>query len=164
MTRPTTHVPPSCLPAPSCPPQTDIKLPRRHFTFLEDEYYNSRFGQAIQEAVKAIIAEDKDCRVLNLGAGAGRSAALATQPPVCCPRLETLPARSRQRVALAFCVISRPCALHAGLHAMMALRAGALHVTAAERWLYLALACKESLQANKASRGALPPFRTRTRG
>lgn len=31
----------------------------------------------------------------------------------------------------------------------MALRAGALHVTAAERWLYLALACKETLTQNK---------------
>lgn len=39
----------------------------------------------------------------------------------------------------------------AGLHAMTALRAGAHHVTAVERWLYLALACKESLAANKAS-------------
>lgn len=50
--------------------------------------------------------EDKDCRVLNLGSGAG-------------------------------------------LHAMMALRAGAHHVTAVERWLYLALASKECLAANK---------------
>ncbi len=33
----------------------------------------------------------------------------------------------------------------AGLHAMMALRAGACHVTAVDRWLYMALACKESL-------------------
>ena len=33
----------------------------------------------------------------------------------------------------------------AGLHAMMALRAGARHVTAVDRWLYMALACKESL-------------------
>lgn len=32
---------------------------------------------------------------------------------------------------------------------MMALRAGAHHVTAVERWLYLSLACKESLVANK---------------
>ena len=37
----------------------------------------------------------------------------------------------------------------AGLHAMMALRAGAHHITAVERWLYLSLACKESLVANK---------------
>ena len=32
---------------------------------------------------------------------------------------------------------------------MMALRTGAYHVTAVERWLYLSLACKESLVANK---------------
>ncbi len=35
-----------------------------------------------------------------------------------------------------------------GLHAMAALDAGAHHVTAVERWLYLSLACKESLAAN----------------
>lgn len=34
---------------------------------------------------------------------------------------------------------------------MMALRAGAAHVAATERWLYLALACSDSLKANKAS-------------
>jgi protein arginine N-methyltransferase 7 len=33
----------------------------------------------------------------------------------------------------------------AGLHAMMALKAGARHVTAVDRWLYMALACKETL-------------------
>ena len=31
---------------------------------------------------------------------------------------------------------------------MMALRAGARHVTAVERWLYLSLACSETLIAN----------------
>ena len=33
----------------------------------------------------------------------------------------------------------------AGLHALMALRAGAKHVTAVDRWLYMASACKETL-------------------
>ena len=32
---------------------------------------------------------------------------------------------------------------------MAALRAGAFHVTAVERWLYLSLACKEAMAANK---------------
>ena len=36
----------------------------------------------------------------------------------------------------------------AGLHALMALRSGARHVTAVERWLYLSLAAKQSLVAN----------------
>ena len=31
---------------------------------------------------------------------------------------------------------------------MLALRAGARHVTAVERWLYLALSAKECLEAN----------------
>lgn len=38
----------------------------------------------------------------------------------------------------------------AGLAPMLALRAGAHHVTAVERWLYLALTCKEALAANQA--------------
>ena len=35
-----------------------------------------------------------------------------------------------------------------GLHTLVALRAGAKHVTAVERWLYLSLATKQSLVAN----------------
>lgn len=88
--------------------QTDVRMPKRHILQLEDSYAVSRFQQAIEAAVKAVAAEDKDCRVLNLGAGAG-------------------------------------------LHAMLALRAGAHHVTAVERWLYLALACKECMLANEFS-------------
>ena len=34
---------------------------------------------------------------------------------------------------------------------MMALDAGAHHVTAVERWLYLSLACKQTLQLNGVS-------------
>ncbi|KAL4451864.1 hypothetical protein ABPG75_007526 [Micractinium tetrahymenae] len=88
--------------------QTDVRMPKRHILQLEDSYAVSRFQQAIEAAVQAVAAEDKDCRVLNLGSGAG-------------------------------------------LHAMMALRAGAHHVTAVERWLYLALACKECMLANEFS-------------
>ncbi|KAL4424877.1 hypothetical protein ABPG77_002100 [Micractinium sp. CCAP 211/92] len=88
--------------------QTDVRMPKRHILQLEDSYTVSRFQQAIEAAVKAVVAEDKDCRVLDLGAGAG-------------------------------------------LHAMLALRAGAHHVTAVERWLYLALACKQCMLANEFS-------------
>ena len=91
--------------------QTDIRMPKRHLRLLEDGAFNSAFQQAIETAVAAIAAEDKDCRVLNLGAGAG-------------------------------------------LHAMMALRAGAHYVTAVERWLYLALACKECMLANQVGEGS----------
>ncbi len=79
---------------------------------------SNRFWLTFLPIPQAVVAEDKDCRVLDLGAGAG-------------------------------------------LHAMLALRAGAHHVTAVERWLYLALACKECMLANEvgvqhASAGGAP--------
>ncbi|PSC69443.1 arginine methyltransferase [Micractinium conductrix] len=86
--------------------QTDIRMPGRHLRQLEDGYALPRFRAAIEAAVQAIVADDKDCRVLNLGAGAG-------------------------------------------LHSMLALRAGARHATVVERWLYLALASKECMLANE---------------
>lgn len=36
----------------------------------------------------------------------------------------------------------------AGLHGMMAVRAGARHATLAQRWLYLSLAAQETARAN----------------
>ena len=42
-----------------------------------------------------------------------------------------------------------PLSVCTGLLAMTALRAGAFHVTAVERWLYLSLACKEAMAANR---------------
>ena len=85
--------------------QADIRLPKRHLKFLEDEYMHEKMERAISAAIDSILASDRDCRVLDLGAGAG-------------------------------------------LHTMMALRAGARHVTACERWLYLAMSCKEELLTN----------------
>ena len=52
--------------------QTDIRMPRRHFAFLEDAGLHGAFQAAITQAVAQISAEeDIDCRVLDLGAGAG---------------------------------------------------------------------------------------------
>ena len=85
--------------------QADIRMPSRTFRQLEDEYFNSQWKAAVEGAVAAIEGADTDCRVLNLGAGAG-------------------------------------------VQAVLALKAGARHVTAAERWLYMALACKETLVEN----------------
>ena len=52
--------------------QTDIRMPRRHFSFLEDSAQHQPFQAAISQAVARITAEeDIDCRVLSLGAGAG---------------------------------------------------------------------------------------------
>ena len=68
--------------------QTDIRMPHRHFKFLEDTLQHQAFQAAIDQAVAQITAdEDIDCRVLNLGAGAGgqHSPVNASRmlPPVC---------------------------------------------------------------------------------
>lgn len=52
---------------------SDIKMPKRHFKFLEDNYRHDAFEQAIKTALHRIEAEDKDARVLHLGAGAGQT-------------------------------------------------------------------------------------------
>lgn len=49
---------------------------------------------------------------------------------------------------LLFILTSTEVRQWAGLHALMAVRAGARHVTAVERWLYLSLAAKQSFIAN----------------
>ena len=86
--------------------QADVRMPQRIFRQLEDSYYNAQWKKAVSGAVQHIESSETDCRVLNLGAGAG-------------------------------------------VQAVTALQAGARHVTAAERWLYLALASKETLQENE---------------
>lgn len=86
--------------------QADIRMPHRQIAAVQDSYAMAAWRRAIEGAVAEIEGADKDCRVLNLGAGAG-------------------------------------------VHAALALRAGARHVTAVERWLYLALVCKETLEANQ---------------
>lgn len=85
--------------------QSDIRIPSRVQRTLEDSHRTAAWRKAVEGAVTAIEATDTDCRVLNMGSGAGVMAALA-------------------------------------------LRAGARHVTATERWLYLALATKETLVEN----------------
>lgn len=85
--------------------QADIRMPKRHFRYLEDEYRREKFAEAVTRAVHKIRCDAKDPRVLNIGCGAG-------------------------------------------LLAMEALRAGAHHVTATDRWLYHAMAAKENLLNN----------------
>ena len=85
--------------------QADIRVPRRHFKYLEDEQRLSAFSVAVERAVNTLTSEAKDVRVLHLGCGAGYLT-------------------------------------------MQALRNGAHHVIATDRWLYHAMACKESLLAN----------------
>jgi protein arginine N-methyltransferase 7 len=92
--------------------QADVRMPGRQLAAVGDAYATSAWRRAVEGAVAEIEGRDRDCRVLNLGAGAGVVAALA-------------------------------------------LRAGARHVTAVERWLYLALACKDTLAANKVSGAAV---------
>ena len=86
--------------------QSDIRMPKKTLKQLQDKHFNAQFKSAIEQAVAQIEATDTDCRVLNLGSGAG-------------------------------------------VQAIHALRAGARHVTAVERWLYLALASKETMMENE---------------
>ena len=51
--------------------QTDIAMPKRQLKIVEDLVRQSAWATAIKESVKATMAEDKDCRVLDLAAGAG---------------------------------------------------------------------------------------------
>lgn len=51
--------------------QTDIAMPKRQLKIVEDAARQSAWAAAIKESVATIVAEDKDCRVLDLGAGAG---------------------------------------------------------------------------------------------
>jgi protein arginine N-methyltransferase 7 len=85
--------------------QADIRLPKRHFAYLEDVARRTKYAAAVKAAVARLHADARDVRVLNLGCGAG-------------------------------------------LLAMEALRAGAHHVVATDRWLYHATAAKENLLNN----------------
>ena len=85
--------------------QADIRLPKRHFGVLCDTTRIEAFDAAVKTAVVTLQEQDKDVRVLCLGAAAG-------------------------------------------LLPLLALRHGARHVTAAERWLYMALSCNDHLKAN----------------
>ena len=85
--------------------QADIRLPKRHFGVLHDAARIEAFDTAVKSAIVTLQEQDKDVRVLCLGAGAG-------------------------------------------LLPLLALRHGARHVTAAERWLYMALSSNEHLKAN----------------
>ncbi len=51
--------------------QTDIAMPKRQLKIVEDLVRQSAWATAIKDSVRAIAAEDKDCRVLDLAAGAG---------------------------------------------------------------------------------------------
>ena len=53
--------------------QTDIAMPKRQISIVEDTVRQAAWQAAIQQSVKAIVAEDKDCRVLDLAAGAGKT-------------------------------------------------------------------------------------------
>lgn len=55
--------------------QTDMKMPQRCIRQLQDAQQHAAFEQAIHLAVQQLEALDMDTRVLNLGAGAGVSAA-----------------------------------------------------------------------------------------
>ena len=51
--------------------QTDVVMPARQLRYLSDPARYEPFQHAVMAAVAKLLAEDKDVRVLHLGAGAG---------------------------------------------------------------------------------------------
>lgn len=46
-------------------------MPKRHMAVLQDQVRQDAWAAAIASAVAATMADDKECRVLDLGAGSG---------------------------------------------------------------------------------------------
>ena len=53
--------------------QTDIAMPRRQIKVALDSVRQAAWAAAIADTVARIRDKDMDCRVLDLGAGAGKS-------------------------------------------------------------------------------------------
>lgn len=53
--------------------QTDIAMPARQIRVVQDSVRQAAWAAAITDAVTRIRGQDMDCRVLDLGAGAGKS-------------------------------------------------------------------------------------------
>ena len=51
--------------------QADTRMPARQICMLQDTDRTAPFVEAVERAVKMILAEDTDVRVLHLGAGTG---------------------------------------------------------------------------------------------
>lgn len=51
--------------------QTDVKMPARQIEYLQDPQRHRPFVKAVEAAVGKLLTEDKDVRMLHLGAGAG---------------------------------------------------------------------------------------------
>lgn len=51
--------------------QADVLMPKRQLAYLSDTYRLSRMEAAVIRAVQRVVLEEKDCRVLLMGAGAG---------------------------------------------------------------------------------------------
>lgn len=57
--------------------QTDIAMPKRQIQVVQDTLCQDAWTAAISHTVAAIRGQDMDCRVLDLGAGAGKPACTA---------------------------------------------------------------------------------------
>lgn len=53
--------------------QTDIAMPARQIKVVQDSKRQAAWAAAIIDTVASIRGQDMDCRVLDLGAGAGKS-------------------------------------------------------------------------------------------
>ena len=84
--------------------QTDIAMPKQQIKIAEDTVRQSAWAAAIRDAVTNIMAQDMDCRVLDLGAGSGK----------CRAELNLVCSKVHAKVASGFWVL--PCCLAVPWH------------------------------------------------
>jgi protein arginine N-methyltransferase 7 len=101
--------------------QSDIRMPKRQIEVVKDDVWQSAWATAIHNAVREI-------RYGGGGGGSGKDKEDEEEEEE-----EEIDCRVLNLGA------------GAGLHAALALKSGAHHVTAVERWLYLALTAQETL-------------------
>ena len=63
--------------------QTDVAMPARQIRVVQDNVRQAAWAAAISDAVQGIRGQDMDCRVLDLGAGVGKSNTLLSTMSGC---------------------------------------------------------------------------------
>jgi protein arginine N-methyltransferase 7 len=137
--------------------QTDIRQPKRHLAYIEDEFFHDVWERALRVAVDRIQVR-LSAKVLQLGftripwelrsMSRRRRHHTPYSPGGGTTAHSVLTSHNTPLQSEAKDVRVLNMGAGAGLLAMEVLRLGAYHVTCSERWLYLAMVCKEILLSN----------------